>query len=190
MAARHRGRLPRLPGGSPSTYLNPPLGRNSEGISNLDPTPLFPFGHGLSYTTFAYSDLELSAPEIPTDGELSISVTVRNTGGRAADETVQLYLSDVQAQVTRPVLELAGFTRVSLAAGRSARVTFALHADRTAFTGLDLRRIVEPGTIDVLVGPSSGDLPCSASFDLVGPVREAGSDRVLVTPASVAPLAR
>ncbi|UKD56074.1 glycoside hydrolase family 3 C-terminal domain-containing protein [Amycolatopsis sp. FU40] len=180
--------VPRVPGGSPGTYLAPPLGRDSEGISNLDPTPLFPFGHGLSYTTFAYSDLRLSASEIPTDGELSVSVTVRNTGERAADEIVQLYLNDVHAQVTRPVRQLAGFARVPLEAGRAARVTFALHADRTSFTGLDLRRIVEPGTIEVLAGPSAGDLPCTGSFELTGPVREAGHDRVLVTPVSITPL--
>ncbi|MBB1159927.1 beta-xylosidase/alpha-l-arabinosidase [Amycolatopsis dendrobii] len=180
--------VPRVPGGSPGTYLAPPLGRDSEGISNLDPTPLFPFGHGLSYTTFAYSDLRLSASEIPTDGELSVSVTVRNTGERAADEIVQLYLNDVHAQVARPVRQLAGFARVPLEAGRAARVTFALHADRTSFTGLDLRRIVEPGTIEVLAGPSAGDLPCTGSFELTGPVREAGHDRVLVTPVSITPL--
>ena len=180
--------VPRTSGGSPGTYLAPPLGRDSEGISNLDPTPLFPFGHGLSYTTFGYSDLRLSATEIPTDGELSISVTVRNTGERAADEIVQLYLNDVQAQVTRPVRQLAGFARVPLEAGRAARVTFAVHADRTSFTGLDLRRIVEPGTIEVLVGPSAGELPCTASFELTGPVRETGPDRVLSTPVSISPL--
>ncbi|SEC55724.1 beta-glucosidase [Amycolatopsis tolypomycina] len=180
--------LPRHPGGAPGTYLNPPLGRNSEGISNLDPTPLFPFGHGVSYTTFAYTDLALSAAEVPTDGQLSLSVTVRNTGDRAGDETVQLYLHDVQAAVTRPVLELAGFTRVPLEPGQAARVTFTLHADRTAFTGPDLRRIVEPGTIDVFVGRSAADLPCRGSFALTGPVREAGHDRVLHTPARVDPL--
>ncbi|WP_037370657.1 beta-glucosidase family protein [Amycolatopsis orientalis] len=180
--------IPRTPGGSPGTYLAPPLGRDSEGISNLDPTPLFPFGHGLSYTTFAYSDLRLSAPEIPTDGALSISVTVRNTGERAADEIVQLYLNDVQAQVTRPVQQLAGFARVPLEPGRAARITFALHADRTSFTGLDLRRIVEPGTIEVLIGPSASDLPCTGSFELTGPIREAGHDRVLDTPVSIVPL--
>ncbi|SEP19955.1 beta-glucosidase family protein [Amycolatopsis saalfeldensis] len=180
--------IPRQHGGSPGTYLSPPLGRYSEGISNLDPTPLFPFGHGLSYTSFDYAGLDLSASEIPTDGRLSISVTVHNTGGRAGEETVQLYLHDVQAQVTRPVLELAGFARVPLDPGRRARVTFTLHADRTAFTGLDLRRIVEPGTIEVLVGRSSADLPCTGSFDLTGPVREAGHDRVLDTPVTVTQL--
>lgn len=181
--------VPRLPGGAPGTYLHPPLGGNSEGISNLDPTPLFPFGHGISYTRYEYSDLRLDATEIPTDGEVSISVQVANVGDRAGEEIVQLYLRDVCAQVTRPVLQLAGFARVALAPGERARVTFALHADRTSFIGLNLRRIVEPGTIEVFVGPSSGDLPCSASFELTGPVRELTRDRVLTTPATVTPIA-
>ncbi len=98
---------------------------------------------------------------------------------------MQLYLDDVQAQVTRPVRELAGFARVPLAVGASARVVFTLHTDRTAFTGLDCHRIVEPGTIELLVGRSANDLPCTGSFDLTGPVREAGHDRVLHTPVEV-----
>jgi beta-xylosidase len=180
--------VPRVAGGSPGTYLHPPLGGNSEGISNLDPSPLFPFGHGISYTSYAYSALELSAERVPTDGELSISVEVANVGEWPGEEIVQLYLHDVQAQVTRPVLALAGFARVALAPGGRARVTFALHADRTGFTGLDLRRIVEPGTIEVFAGPSSGDLPCSASFELTGDVRELTHDRVLTTPVTITPL--
>jgi hypothetical protein len=177
--------IPKLTGGQPGTYLQPPLGANSDGVSNLDPTPQFAFGHGLSYTTFDYADLELSDDEIPTDGELTVGVTVTNTGERAGDEVVQLYLHDVQAQVTRPLLQLAGFARIGLEPGRACRVTFRLHADRTAFTGIDLRRIVEPGRIEVFVGRSAADLPCRGGFTLTGQVREAGHDRVLTTPAEV-----
>ena len=115
--------IPRGPGGQPGTYLQPPLGANSHGISNLDPTPLFPFGHGTSYTTFEVDDLRISDAEVPTDGEFTVSVRVRNTGGRAGEEVVQLYLHDVLAQVTRPVKQLAGFARVRLAPGASADVT-------------------------------------------------------------------
>jgi beta-xylosidase len=181
--------IPRLAGGQPGTYLQPPLGANSEGVSNLDPTPLFPFGHGLSYTRYAYSDLRLSDAEIATDGELVVSVEVRNTGDRAGEEIVQLYLHDVQAQVTRPVQQLAGFTRVALQPGQSARVDFTVHADRTAFTGLGLRRIVEPGQIEVAVGPSAADLPLRSSFELTGQTRQVGHDRVLVTPVQLSLLA-
>ncbi len=177
--------VPRLAGGQPGTYLQPPLGLNSKGVSNLDPTPLFPFGHGLSYTTYEYSDLVLGAREVPTDGALTVSVRVRNTGDRDGAEVVQLYLHDVVAEVTRPALQLAGFARVPLAAGAAATVEFTLHADRTSFTGRDLRRVVEPGEIEVHVGPSAGDLPLTAAFRLTGPRREAGPDRVLVTPSRV-----
>ena len=103
----------------------------------------------------------------------------------AGIEVVQLYLSDPVASVVRPVRRLAGFTRVALAAGESARVTFRLHADRTAFTGRDGTRMVEPGVISVAVGGASDDLPLAGSFTLTGPVRAAGAGRVLTTPVSV-----
>ena len=174
--------IPRHPGGQPGTYLQPPLGAEHAGVSNLDPTPLFPFGHGASYTTFEVGDLRIGETEVPTDGEFTVTVRLRNTGGRAGDEVVQLYLHDVVAQVTRPVRQLAGFARVTLEPGAAADVRFAVHADRTAFTGRDLRRIVEPGDIEVLVGTSAADLPCRGSVRLTGPVRAVGHDRRLVTP--------
>ncbi|MEV7806971.1 glycoside hydrolase family 3 N-terminal domain-containing protein [Microbispora sp. NPDC088329] len=177
--------IPRTTGGQPGTYLQPPLGADSHGISNLDPTPLFAFGYGASYTTFEVDDLEISDAEVPTDGEFTVSVRVRNTGGRAGEEVVQLYLHDVLAQVTRPVRQLTGFARVRLEPGESARASFAVHADRTAFTGRDLRRIVEPGDIDVLVGTSASDLPCQGRVRLTGPLRHVGHDRRLVTPVEV-----
>ena len=172
--------IPRLAGAQPSTYLRSP-NAGKHAASDVDPTPLFAFGHGLSYTTFGYSDLELSAGEVPTNGEVDISCTVRNTGSVAGAEVVQLYLTDPVASVVRPVRWLAGFTRVTLAPGESARVTFRLHADRTAFTGRDGTRIVEPGAILAAVGGASDDLPLSGSITLTGPVRAAGADRVLST---------
>jgi beta-glucosidase-like glycosyl hydrolase len=174
--------VPRLAGGQPGTYLQPPLGAYTKGTSTLDPTAMFGFGHGLSYTTYEYDDLALSAPEIATDGELTVSVRVRNTGGRDGAEIVQLYLHDVEATVTRPLLQLAGFARVPLAAGAAARVEFTLHADRTAFTGADLRRIVEPGEFELHVGRSAVDLPGYARFRMTGETREVGAGRVLTTP--------
>ncbi|AWS46962.1 glycoside hydrolase family 3 N-terminal domain-containing protein [Streptosporangium sp. 'caverna'] len=179
--------VPRGPGGQPGTYLQPPLGSNSHGISNLDPTPLFPFGHGTSYTTFAIDDLQISDAEVPTDGEFTVSVRVRNTGGRAGEEVVQLFLHDVVAQVTRPVLQLTGFARVRLEPGASALTTFTVHADRTAFTGRDLRRVVEPGDLEVFVGASASDLPCRGNIRLTGPLRHVGPDRRLVTHVAVEP---
>ena len=188
------GRLPiGIPdgvGGQPGTYLAPVLGWVSEGISNLDPKPLFPFGHGLSYSRFEYSELALSAEKIAADGTVEISATVSNTGDRDGMEVVQLYLSDPVASVVRPLKRLVGFTKVGLAAGESTRVTFRLHADRTSFTGPDLQRIVEPGEFRVRLGASSEDTTLEGSFRIEGQVRTipAGT-AVLDTPVSVTPVA-
>ncbi|WP_349290915.1 glycoside hydrolase family 3 N-terminal domain-containing protein [Actinoplanes solisilvae] len=178
--------IPRHAGGQPGTYLQPSLGAENTGVSNLDPAPLFAFGHGRSYTTFEVDDLRISATDVPTDGEFTVTVRVSNTGGRAGDEVVQLYLKDLVAQVTRPVKQLTGFARVPLEAGEAKDVTFTVHADRTAFTGRDFSRVVEPGDLDVLVGTSADDLPCTGRVTLTGPLRVVGDrDRVLVTPVEV-----
>jgi beta-glucosidase len=99
-----------------------------------------------------------------------------------------LYLHDVIATVARPVKQLVGFARVALEPGRAADLSFQVHADRTAFTGRALRRIVEPGQIDVLIGTSAADLPCRGQVRLTGPVRLVGPDRRLVTPVDVRPV--
>ncbi|GIF05652.1 glycosyl hydrolase [Actinoplanes siamensis] len=180
--------IPRHPGGQPGTYLQPILGATHSGVSNLDPTPLYPFGHGRSYTTFEVDDLRLDTETAPTDGEFTATVRVRNTGERDGAEVVQLYLCDPVAQVTRPVRQLTGFQRVELAAGAAAEVTFRVHTDRAAFAGRDLRRVVEPGELRVLAGTSAGDLPLQATVRLTGPARPAGADRRLTTPAQVRPI--
>ncbi len=177
--------VPADPGGQPGTYLQPPLGRDTHGVSNLDPTPAFPFGHGLSYTSFEYGPLDVDRRELQTDGQFEVATEVSNVGGRAGAEVVQLYLHDVQAAVTRPVVQLAGYARVALEPGAAARVTFTVHADRTAFTGADLRRVVEPGEVEVAVGASAADLRARTSVRLTGQTREVGANRVLVTPVRV-----
>jgi hypothetical protein len=183
--------IPRIPGGQPGTYLQPPLGSAaSTGISSLDPTPLFPFGYGASYTRFEIDELRLSDTELSTDGEIEVAVGVRNVGPRTGDEVVQLYLHDVVADVVRPVKQLAGFVRVTLEPGEALDVRFRLHADRTAYTNRELRRVVEPGDVEVLVGSSADDLPCRATVHLTGPVREVGADRHLTTPVEVVSAAR
>jgi beta-xylosidase len=171
--------VPRDGGGLPSTYLSPPLGHRSE-VSSVDPTPAFPFGHGLSYTTFEWSDAgRAGGAEWPVDGEASVAVTVRNTGSRAGTEVVQLYLHDPVAQTTRPVVRLVGFARVPLEPGETARVTFAVPADLASFTGLDGRRIVEPGEVELRFGRSSGDIAAAVPLRLVGGEREVGHHRRL-----------
>jgi hypothetical protein len=176
--------LPRLPGAQPSSYLRARLAGKHPG-SSVDPTPLFAFGHGLSYTSFDYADLVIAPDEIPTDGTADITCTVRNTGDRAGTEVVQLYLSDPVAQVVRPLRWLAGFARVPLDPGQARRVTFRLHADRTAFSGRSGARVVEPGEIGVAVGGASDRLKLQGSVLLTGPERLVGADRVLDTPVRI-----
>jgi beta-xylosidase len=182
------GKLPvEIPGEhapQPSSYLRSANASQHSG-SSVDPTPLFAFGHGLSFTSFGFEDLVISAASVPTDGTAEISCTVRNTGPVAGAEVVQLYLSDPVAQLVRPLRWLAGFARVPLAAGEARRVTFRLHADRTSFSGLSGSKIVEPGEIGVALGGASDRLPLTGSFTLTGPVRVVGADRVLDTPVSV-----
>ncbi len=151
------------------------------------PRPLFPFGHGLSYTTFEYTDLDVSAAEesAPTAAVEASPSTVRNTGDRAGEEIVQLYLHDVQAQVARPVQAARRIRPGRPRPGRDRPGDVHRARRPHEFTGLDLHRIVEPGRIEVLVGRSAADLPCSASFELVGPLRVVGPDRVLSTPVTV-----
>jgi beta-glucosidase len=176
--------LPRVPGAQPSSYLRSRLAGPHPG-SSVDPAPLFAFGHGLSYTSFEYADLALTQEEIPTDGTVEITCTVRNTGDRAGTEVVQLYLSDPVAQVVRPLRWLAGFARVPLDPGQARRVTFRLHADRTAFSGRSGARIVEPGEIGVGIGGASDQLKLQGSILLTGPERLVGADRVLDTPVRI-----
>jgi beta-xylosidase len=192
------GKLPiQLPSsaGQPAGYLHAPLAGPSE-VSSADPTPLFPFGHGLSYTSFEYSGLTVTPVDPPaspngssasmaTDGTAEIGCTVRNTGRRAGTEVVQLYLRDPVAQVARPVRSLAGFARVPLEPGQARRVVFRLHADRTSFCGLSGARVVEAGDIEVAVGSSSADLRLHGRLELHGPQRAVGAGRVLTTPVAI-----
>jgi beta-glucosidase len=128
-------------------------------------TPLFPFGYGLSYTTFKISNLQLSAPRINANGKLSVSVEVENTGRRAGDEVVQLYIRDVVASMTRPVKELKGFQRVTLQPGEKRRVEFVLGAEHLGFWNREMRYVVEPGEFRVMVGANSADVT-EAKFDV------------------------
>jgi beta-glucosidase len=157
--------LPRAVGQVPIYYNHMNTGRPPE-VNNrytskyLDVpwTPLFPFGYGLSYTKFKITDLQLSATRIRTDGKLTVSVNVENVGNRSGDEVVQLYIRDVAASMTRPVKELKGFQRITLAAGEKKRVEFALGAEELGFWNREMRFAVEPGEFKVMVGANSEDL--------------------------------
>ncbi len=121
-------------------------------------TPLFPFGYGLSYTTFKVSNLQLSAPRISANGKLTVSAEVENTGRRPGDEVVQLYIRDLVASMTRPVKELKGFQRVSLRPGEKRRVEFVLGPEHLGFWNREMRYVVEPGEFRVMVGANSVDV--------------------------------
>lgn len=169
--------FPRSVGAEPITYNHKPL---ASGFPRQDEFGfVFPFGHGLSYTTFEYGPIELGATEVPVDGHIELSFDLANTGSVAGTEVVQLYVRDPVASITRPVLELKGFARVDLEPGRTERVTFRLPVDLLAFTGVDFDRVVEPGLIELKLGASSEDIRGEASVQVVGEPRDPGEDRAL-----------
>jgi beta-glucosidase len=128
--------------------------------------PLWSFGFGLSYTTFTLANLKVASPTIGPAGRTAVTVEVKNTGARSGDEVVQLYIRDVVSSVTRPTKELRGFARVTLAPGESKTVTFTLGPEELSLIDRRMRRVVEPGRFDVMVGTSSTALT-TAALDVV-----------------------
>ena len=120
--------------------------------------PLYPFGYGLSYTTYQYGELKLDSKTMSPDGQITVTIPVTNTGNRDGVEVVQLYIRDVVGSIARPVKELKGFQRLSLKAGETATATFTIDASKLKFYNYDLKEVVEPGEFDVMVGPNSRDL--------------------------------
>jgi len=120
--------------------------------------PLYPFGYGLSYTTFEYGKPRLSGTKMSADGKLTLTVNVKNSGRYDADEVVQLYIHDIYASVVRPVKELKGFERISLKAGENRDVVFTIDAEMLKFYNSDLQYVAEPGDFEVMVGGNSRDV--------------------------------
>ena len=177
------GRLPvTFPGAGsnqPGTYLSAKLGRRSE-VSAADPTPVFPFGHGLSYAPPTWDEPQLlTGGTWPVDGSCEVAVSLSNPTGTDTSEVVQVYLHDPTAEVVRPVQQLVAAQRVDLAPGDSARAVFRLHADLASFTGRSGGRVVEPGEVEVRVGASSTDIRGVLRCTLTGARRTAGFDRRL-----------
>jgi beta-glucosidase len=180
--------LPRSVGQVPVYYAHKPSGGRTHwkgDYADGSTSPLFPFGHGLSYTRFAYDGLDITPRQGRADGVVRIGVQVTNTGERAGEEVLQLYVRDVHASVTRPVKELKGFHRLALAPGERRTVTFVLPVELLALHALDGRRVVEPGRIDVFVGASSEDIRLRGAFEVVGATIPVTYPRVFSTAVEV-----
>jgi len=149
--------FPRSAAQLPLVYDHLPTGRGDDYL-DLTGRPLFPFGHGLSYTAFSYEDLQIVPPRVPPGGTAVVSCRVRNAGRAAGDEVVQLYLRRETSSVARPVMELKGFKRVTLAPGESRDVAFELGPRDLSFLDAALRLVMEPGEVRVMVGSSSRDI--------------------------------
>jgi beta-glucosidase len=147
--------IPRSAGHLPCFYNYKPSARR--GYLFDDITPLYPFGFGLSYTTFALSNVRLESPMIKGGESTKVSVEIANTGPRVGQEVVQMYIRDLVSSVTRPVKELKGFIRVALKPGESRTVTLPIHPEHLAFTNIDKQYVVEPGDFEIMVGTSSRD---------------------------------
>lgn len=145
--------FPRNVGQLPIFYNKKPSARRGYLFSTTE--PLYPFGFGLSYTTFKYDDIRIAKPRIRPNEEVEVSVQVTNTGKRAGDEVVQMYIRDEVSSVTRPVKELKGFQRISLSPGESKRVTFRITPDKLEFYNREMKRVVEPGKFTVMIGGDS-----------------------------------
>jgi beta-glucosidase len=133
---------------------------------DLPYTPLFPFGHGLSYTQFEYSNLTITPETIKPDGKVKVTFDVRNVGDREGDEVTQLYVRDVVCSVTRPVKELKGFKRITLEPNEKRAIEFTLGPEELSFTNREMKHVVEPGTINVMVGKSSEDIQLTGRFEV------------------------
>jgi beta-glucosidase len=139
-----------------------------KGYLDMPSTPLFAFGHGLSYTTFRYGPLKLESDTVDVGGELRLSITVTNTGKRRGTEVVQLYVSDTATGVTLPAQQLFGFARLDLESGASKKVSFVIPMSLLGYTGISGNFVIEPGQMEVAAGSSSNDLRSGAKFTVTG----------------------
>ena len=191
-AANPAGRLPismpRTVGQVPVYHNHKSGGGRSQMLGDYTDgaaTPLYPFGHGLSYTSFSYSNVEVAPQQPTTTTPLSIALDVTNVGGRDGDEVVQLYVRDLVGSVTRPVKQLAGFVRIHLRAGETRRVRFALDPSQLAFFDADMRFVIEPGAFHLMLGASSADIRLQTTVAMIGDVRELTTAELVPTAVSV-----
>jgi len=151
----------------------PSAGRSHLWGEYVDTTnlPLFPFGHGLSYTSFKYSKLKIKPERVPIAGTISIELEIQNRGKHKGEEVVQLYIRDLVAEVTRPVKELKGFKRVALEPKEKRKIKFELSTDLLSFYDREMKLVVEPGEFEVMIGSSSGDIRLNGKFVVAGEKR-------------------
>jgi beta-glucosidase len=180
--------FPRSVGQLPIFYNHKPSGMKSNwyvDYVNEKVTPLYPFGHGLSYTSFEYSNLSIKQKQATSGGIVDISLNIRNIGKVAGDEVVQLYICDEYASIPRPVKELKGYTRITLNPYETRNIIFHLPVDQLAFYDEDLQLIIESGRMNIMLGGSSGDIRLRGEFEIVGEKKTAVKDRVFVCPVEV-----
>ncbi len=180
--------FPRSVGQIPVYYNHKPSGGRSHWKGDyveISSKPLFPFGYGLSYTDFKYDNLTIRPKNVPSDGEVKISVDVKNSGAVKGDEVIQLYIRDIQSEVTRPVKELKGFRRITLKPGQNKTVAFILPVTQLGFYNRDMKFVVEPGAVKVMVGSSSQDIRLTGKFNITGETVEIKNKRKYFTIAKV-----
>jgi beta-glucosidase len=180
--------FPRSVGQVPIFYNAKPSGMRSNWYVDYvseKVTPLYSFGHGLSYTKFEYSDLSIGQKQAGAGGIVNISLKVRNVGKVMGDEVIQLYVRDEFASMPRPIKELKGYQRISLKPNEERAITFHLPVDQVAFYDENLRLCVEAGKIIVMVGGSSDDIRLRGEFEIAGGKKTFVKDRVFVCPVSI-----
>ncbi len=180
--------IPRATGQIPIYYNHKPSGARSFCFSDyvdMSCTPLFAFGHGLSYTQFEYSELRIEPERVDINAEVEISLGVKNIGEREGEEVVQLYVHDAESNVTRPVKELRGFKRIALAPGEARTVRFTLFVNQLGFYDAEMQFVVEPGTIEVMMGSASDDIRLEGKFAITGKATEISSSKVFFSTSEV-----
>ncbi|KXA91690.1 beta-xylosidase [candidate division MSBL1 archaeon SCGC-AAA259A05] len=176
--------IPESVGQLPVHYRRKPISKERNYVFSRN-EPLFPFGHGLSYTKFEYDKLKIKPKEINPASEFSVKVRIKNSGEREGDEIVQLYIRDEIASLTRPVKELKGFKRISLEPKESKTITFKLSADQLTFYDHNMNLVVEPGSFEVMLGSSSEDIRLSEKFEVTGEKRKVSGSRKYFTEVKV-----
>jgi beta-glucosidase len=180
--------FPRSVGQLPLVYNAKPSGKRSHWYGDYvdeKVTPLFPFGHGLSYTSFEYSDLQIAPLKVGAGEEVQVKVRVKNSGEIIGDEVVQLYTHQTYASIPRPLKELKGYQRLTLEPGEERQITFRLPVNMLAFYGHDLNLRLEPGEVEVMVGSSSEDIRLSDTFEIAGKGEMPVEQRVFRCPVDV-----